>query len=242
MSTVLKRIKKALHVTSHSPEADTRLNTVFAKSKDWTAPVDEVRPDVWPDLVARIRTEAAHLNLQVHECASLDACGAELATLAVARPAEWGTARTIMAWNDPLLRELGLDARLRGTDIGLDWVPEQTAFSEAERAGFRERIIASYLGLTTADYLIADTASLVLLGGRGRARSVSLVPSIHVAVVPMARVVPTFRDVLRRLDTQGLALPSNLSFITGPSKTADIEATLVHGAHGPREMHLFLVP
>lgn len=242
MSAVLEQIKKALRVAAHGAEAAGRRNTVFAKSADWTAPVDAVAPERLPELVARIRTEAAHLNLQVHECASLDACGAELAALAQVRPAEWGTARNIMAWNDPLLRELGLEERLRGADIGLDWVPDQAEFTEAERAAFRERIIASYMGLTTADYLIADTASLVLLGGRGRGRSVSLVPSIHVAVVPMGRIVPTFRDVLRRLDAQGLALPSNLTFITGPSKTADIEATLVHGAHGPREMHLFLVP
>ncbi len=242
MSMVLEQIKKALRVASHSSEADARLNTVFAKSAGWSAPVVETRPESLPDLVARIRVEAGHLNLHVHECASLDTCGAELVALALARPAEWGDARRIMSWNDPLLRALGLEERLRGTDIGLAWVPNQERFTEDERAAFRGQVIASYIGLTTADYLIADTASLVLLGGRGRARSVSLVPSIHVAVVPMGRIAPSFRDVLRRLDAQGLALPSNLTFVTGPSKTADIEATLVHGAHGPREMHLFLVP
>jgi L-lactate dehydrogenase complex protein LldG len=68
---------------------------------------------------------------------------------------------------------------------------------------------------------------------------VSLVPSIHIAVVPAERMLGSYRQMLSCLDA--MPLPSNVSIITGPSKTADIEATLVHGAHGPREMHLFVV-
>lgn len=94
MSAVLEQIKKALGVAAHGAAAAGRRNTVFAKSADWTGPVEAVRPEALPELIARIRTEAAHLNLHVHECASLEACGAELAALAEARPAEWGTSRT----------------------------------------------------------------------------------------------------------------------------------------------------
>ena len=79
----------------------------------------------------------------------------------------------------------------------------------------------------------------MLLGGKGRARSVSLVPSIHIAVVPAGRIVGSYRRMLSALNAR--TLPSHATVITGPSKTADIEATLVHGAHGPREMHLFVV-
>lgn len=242
MSTVIERIRKALRLPQGGVDQDTRVKTVFAKSGGWTEPVAETGAEGWPALLASIRTEAAHLHLQVHDCPDLASCGQQLAGLVRERTPEWGTARRIMCWNDPALHALGLEELLTDSDIALDYVPDQDVFDHAGRAVFRERIEASYVGVTTADWLIADTATLVLLGGRGRARSVSLVPSIHVAVVSRQRIVPTFGDVLRRLDRQGLALPSNLTFVTGPSKTADIEATLVHGAHGPREMHLFLTP
>lgn len=242
MSTVIERIRKALRLPQGGVDQDTRVKTVFAKTKTWGDGVSEVYPDAVPDLVAKIRAEAVHLNLHVHECQDLTTCALELAGLVQARKPEWGTTRRIMCWNDPVLKSLELNTHLVDSDITLDFVPDRDLYEDAERAAFREQIEASYVGVTTADWLIADTATLVLLGGRGRARSVSLVPSIHVAVVSKQCIVPTFRDVLRLLDKQGLGLPSNLTFVTGPSKTADIEATLVHGAHGPREMHLFLTP
>ena len=242
MSTVIERIRKALHIPQGGLSEDTRANVVFAKGAGWAAPAGDVPAGDLPGLIAQIRTEAGHLNLQVHECASAEQCGAELAALVEGRRPEWGTARQVMCWSDPVIQGLGLEARLAGTDISVRTVPERERFDETERAEFRRQVVDSYMGVTTADLLVADTATLLLLGGRGRGRSVSLVPSIHVAVVPVGRIVRTFRDALRRLDARGLGLPSNMTFITGPSKTADIEATLVHGAHGPREMHLFLLP
>lgn len=242
MNTVIERIRKALRLPQGGVDQDTRVKTVFAKTCGWSDPMDPVGPDALPELLASIRTEAAHLNLQVHECTDPVECARELAALVRDRRPEWGARRRIMCWNDPALKALKLEDLLADSDIALDYVPDRDVFDQAERAAFRERIEGSYVGVTTADWLIADTATLVLLGGRGRARSVSLVPSIHVAVVSVRCIVPTFRDVLRRLDRQGLTLPSNLTLVTGPSKTADIEATLVHGAHGPREMHLFLTP
>jgi L-lactate dehydrogenase complex protein LldG len=240
MNTVMENIRKALGVAGREGEA-ARAGRVFAKSAGWDEPVAPVEAGEIPGLVAQIRQEAAHLNLQVHECSSLETCGEELAVLAAGRSPEWGTRRSIMCWDDPLLRGLGLEDRL-AAEIALRYVPVRESFNEAERAELREQVVESYMGVTTADHLIADTATLVVLGGKGRGRSVSLVPSIHVAVVPLGRMVRSFREVMRLFDARREALPSNMTFITGPSKTADIEATLVLGAHGPREMHLFLVP
>ncbi|SFM14340.1 L-lactate dehydrogenase complex protein LldG [Desulfomicrobium norvegicum] len=235
MSRIIERVRQALEVQAN----DGRDRLVFAKSEEFincahATATDEERGG-WME---SIRREAQALNLQVHECPDLDACGEAIAALARERDPEWGTLKRIVRWSDPLLDELGLEARL-GEDIPVTTVPMADSFDESERAEFRREVIASYIGITTADYLLADTASLVLLGGRGRARSVSLVPSIHVAVVPGSRMLGSYRQMLSRLN--GQTLPSNVNIITGPSKTADIEATLVHGAHGPREMHLFVV-
>jgi len=235
MSRIIERVRQALGVRA----GDGRDKLVFAKSEDFVGCADATATaQERDDWMKTIRAEAQALNLQVHECPDLDACGEAIATLARERDPEWGSLKQIMRWNDPLLHELGLETRL-GEEIAVKTVPKADFFGESERQEFRREVIASYIGITTADYLLADTASLVLLGGSGRARSVSLVPSIHIAVVPASRMLASYRQMLSCLDA--MVLPSNVSIITGPSKTADIEATLVHGAHGPREMHLFVV-
>jgi L-lactate dehydrogenase complex protein LldG len=235
MSRIIERVRQALGVQA----GDGRDRLVFARSADFVRCADakataEER-DGWME---SIRAEAKALNLQVHECPDLDACGEAIASLARERDPEWGTVKQIMRWSDPILDALGLEGRL-SAEIAIKSVPVADSFSQFEREEFRREVIASYIGITTAEYLLADTASLVLLGGRGRARSVSLVPSIHIAVVPRSRMLASYRQMLSLLSA--MDLPSNVSIITGPSKTADIEATLVHGAHGPREMHLFVV-
>jgi len=235
MNPIIERVRKALGVQA----GDGRERIVFAKSDDFVHCADApVAPEERAGWMDGIRAEAKALNLQVHECPDLAACGAAIAALAAERSPEWGTLRQIMRWSDPLLDGLGLESRLPA-DIAVKVVPEADSFAENERQDFRREVIASYIGITTADYLLADTASIVLLGGKGRARSVSLVPSIHIAVVPAGRMVASYRRMLSALNAR--TLPSHATVITGPSKTADIEATLVHGAHGPREMHLFVV-
>lgn len=233
MSRIIERVRQALGVRAN----DGRDTLVFAKSDDFVhcADAKAAERDGWME---SIRSEAKALNLRVHECQDLDACGEAIASLARERDPEWGTVKQIMRWSDPILDGLGLEGRL-GAEMAVKLVPGADSFSQSEREEFRREVIASYIGITTADYLLADTASLVLLGGRGRARSVSLVPSIHIAVVPRSRMLASYRQMLSILSA--MELPSNVSIITGPSKTADIEATLVHGAHGPREMHLFVV-
>nr|PIE60647.1 MAG: hypothetical protein CSA31_00960 [Desulfobulbus propionicus] len=79
----------------------------------------------------------------------------------------------------------------------------------------------------------------------GHARSTSLVPAIHIAVVEEAKILATLEELYALLKwdpvEQEKGLTNNLSFVSGPSKTGDIELIMVHGAHGPRELHLFVV-
>ena len=105
------------------------------------------------------------------------------------------------------------------------------------------------MGITGADYAIAETGSVVVLPRRGLSRLVSVVPPVHVAIVRPEDVLGDLDDLfaLRRLEfhrngTQGNAdLGSYMNFITGPSRTADIEQTIVVGVHGPREVHMVLL-
>ena len=113
------------------------------------------------------------------------------------------------------------------------------------RERIRSRIIESGLGITGADYAVAETGSVVIVPRKGLSRLVSLVPPVHLAIVRAEDLVESLDDVflLRRLEyyRNGEEMGSYLNFITGPSRTADIEMKLVVGVHGPKEVHLVLL-
>ncbi len=116
---------------------------------------------------------------------------------------------------------------------------------EHSREALRQEMAQAGLGITGADYAVAETGSVVVLPRQGLSRLVSLVPPVHLAVVRPQDLVATLDDVflLRRLEYHKSSgeMGSYLNFITGPSRTADIEQTLVVGVHGPREVHLVLL-
>ena len=152
-----------------------------------------------------------------------------------------GTERVVRS-DQPVFDRLPLDEPLRalGMNIGIASSDESNS-----RPAVREEIIAACMGITGADYAVAETGSVVIVPRRGLSRLVSLVPPVHVAVVTPQDVVGTLDDLflLRRLAYYNGTgdMGSYLNFITGPSRTADIEQTLVVGVHGPREVHLVLL-
>ena len=159
---------------------------------------------------------------------------------------------------DALVDELGAERVVRSGQSIFDYVPVNTALEwrgvevttivrdeEATRQQLREQMRRADVGLTGTDYALAETGSLVILPRRGLSRLVSLVPPVHIALVRPEEVLETLHDLflLRRLEYKrsGGEMGSYLNFITGPSRTADIEMTIVQGVHGPRAVHLILV-
>ncbi len=136
-----------------------------------------------------------------------------------------------------------LDEPLRALGIGTTVVARGD--DGPSREALRREIVEAGMGVTGADYAVVETGSIVIVPRRGLSRLVSLVPPVHVAIVTPQDVVRTLDDVflLRRLDyyQNGGDMGSYLNFITGPSRTADIEQTLVVGVHGPKEVHLVLL-
>ena len=94
-------------------------------------------------------------------------------------------------------------------------------------------------GVTDVTYAVAETGSLVIRGTASHGRSLSLVPPIHVAILEPRNFLPDLVDVFDRLGKD--ADPGNINFITGPSKTSDIEMNLVVGVHGPCQVQLFIL-
>jgi L-lactate dehydrogenase complex protein LldG len=100
--------------------------------------------------------------------------------------------------------------------------------------------IFSYdVGVSTAQAAIAETGTLVLDSACERHRLVSLVPPVHIAVVNASAIVETLSDALTLLQ-KGKEISPAITFITGPSRTADIELTLTIGVHGPQELYVIV--
>ena len=134
--------------------------------------------------------------------------------------------KEIVVWDDPLLA--GSADALRGAGVTIVG-PEIL---------LRERASDGGVGLTSVDHAIAETGTLVLACAPGRPRAVSLLPPRHIAVLPEDRIRG---DLFELIGALGRPLPSALTFITGPSRTADIGLTLVRGAHGPMAVTVFVV-
>ena len=150
---------------------------------------------------------------------------------------------SVVRSDQPVFDSLPLDSALG--NLGVKMTPV-THGEGRSRESLREEMVTAGMGVTGADYAVAETGSVVILPRKGLSRLVSLVPPVHLALVRPQDVVETLTDLflLRRLEyhRNGGEMGSYLNFITGPSRTADIESTLVVGVHGPREVHLVLLP
>ena len=147
---------------------------------------------------------------------------------------------TVVGWDSQLIREIGLAEMLEQSEM--DFIADAGKLSSDE---FIRKATEASIGITGVDYALADTGTLVLISGRGRARAVSLLPPIHVALVKAAQVISGLEDLFVSLKVEkGFSnqnISSAITFITGPSRTADIELTLVVGVHGPQQLHVILL-
>jgi L-lactate utilization protein LutC len=95
------------------------------------------------------------------------------------------------------------------------------------------------VGITTAQAAIAETGTLVLDSSCEWNRLVSVVPPVHIAVIAASKIRETLGETLAMLQSGGELSPA-ITFITGPSRTADIELTLTIGVHGPQELYVIV--
>ena len=95
--------------------------------------------------------------------------------------------------------------------------------------------------ITLCESLVARTGTIVLSSQQLSGRTASVYAPIHICIAYTHQLVFDISDSLTRFTTQSGSIPSMISFATGPSRTADIEKTLVVGVHGPKEVYCFLV-
>ncbi len=185
---------------------------------DWSAPVHPPLPAA--DLALTFAANFQRIGGEFCYCETLPELGKKLrAWLAERLPAE----QQFYVW-EPALQALLAAAQ----------VPFQ-----ATEVEFRTQ---AAVGLTSCEALVARTGSLVVAPATASGRRLSIYPDQHVVLARPSQVVAEIGDALRVVQVRyGAQLPSMLSLTTGPSRTADIEKTLVLGAHGPRRLSLFLL-
>jgi len=189
-------------------------------------------PPPAPEVQLPVREVPLERRIEIFS-AALEKLGGRTVVAASAEEARAYAARLVegkraVASNAPLLADCGLTS-LAGVRSGFSTALE-----------LRRALESADVGITGADYALAETGSLVLLSSASEARLVSLLPPVHLAVVLRDRLL-TGLDELVSVLPDPAAATSALVIITGPSRTADIEQILVRGVHGPREVHVLLV-
>jgi L-lactate dehydrogenase complex protein LldG len=116
--------------------------------------------------------------------------------------------------------------------------PWQQAGIDFQARGARE---GDLVGVTGSYCAIAETGTLMLLSGADTPATVSLLPETHVAVVAASRIVAGMEDAWNLARAELSQLPRAVNFVSGPSRTGDIEQTIVLGAHGPYRVHVIIV-
>ncbi len=117
----------------------------------------------------------------------------------------------------------------------LDWAGAGLAIEPRPTTG------GDKLGITGAFCAIAETGTLVLLSGAATPTGTMLLPDTHVAVVSAARIVAGMEDAFALIRSERTVLPRAVNLVSGPSRTGDIEQTIVLGAHGPYRVHILVV-
>ena len=124
---------------------------------------------------------------------------------------------------DPVLQKI-----LR--DSGIPFVSGEDEFLEAK------------IGITRCEYLIARLGTVMVSSRQNPGRRIFVYPEVHIVVAYTSQLVPDLKNALHNIRKKySPDYPSMISLISGPSRTADIEKTLVLGAHGPKELYVFLI-
>jgi L-lactate dehydrogenase complex protein LldG len=118
---------------------------------------------------------------------------------------------------------------------GLDWSALKESIEFGAPTG------SEMVGISGVAYAVAETGTLVFSSRPDEPASTHLLPETHIAIVKEDQVLHAMEDVFERMREEDRSMPRALNFVSGPSRTADIEQTIVLGAHGPYRVHVILI-
>jgi L-lactate dehydrogenase complex protein LldG len=159
-------------------------------------------------------------------------------------------ATSVVLSRNPLLAELSLESLFLAWGKGVSvWqtsgARDSLGTGDASLKVFAQASFAATVGITGVEFALAETGSLIVTSVTEGAQLASLAPPVHVALYRRRQLVASLDEVLERLhagcDTNQAVRGRSIVFITGTSRTADIEQILIRGVHGPGEVHAILV-
>jgi L-lactate dehydrogenase complex protein LldG len=212
---ILARIRALQGRKGGAPD-DTEMASVReAITRRTPGPLPSIARD--PDPVAQFRRECdrvATTHTEAHNWADVPA---DVARYLEANELE----RRVLVWHEL---------------ADLDWAGAGIAIDDRAAQG------TDSTSVTTCFCAIAETGTVLLLSSPGTPKATALLPETHICLVSRARLVATMEDAFALVRKEKGELPRATWFISGPSRTADIEQTIVIGAHGPYRTHVILLP
>ncbi len=149
-------------------------------------------------------------------------------------------------FNDEGIRRIAVSNDKTVTETGIDTLTKESRITIKKPADFQKsQLFKDFLfnkadaGLTGADFAVAESGTLILVHNSDQPRLVSLAPVLHIAVVKLENLVPVYETAVDNIYQNDK--PSQVTFITGPSMTADIQATPFKGMHGPKRLIVVVV-
>ena len=236
---MLARVRKALGRSQGSrPPVPEDRNQVLGSLAD-------VMPAIPPDqLLPKFEEELAKVGGTAHRASSREGLEGILRKIL-----EGLQASSVVLSQNPILAELNLAERLRSWGQSVLIWPAVDEPDEGQDAPtgekFRAASFEAQVGITGVDFVLAETGSLIVTSQIEGSQLSSLAPPVHVALYRRSQLFGSLDEVLERLPVAkqpGQLVPGrSVVFITGTSRTADIEQVLIRGVHGPREVHAILV-
>ncbi len=206
---ILARVRKGLGLPGNIPGAESdKARAYMAQQARGPRPTYG-----WSDNVARFCERSEKLGSTVDRVASL----AEVPQAVARYLQSKGLPTSAVAW--PALQDM----------------PWSAAGLEVQARAARG---SDLVGITGAFCAVAETGTLMLLSGEDTPATVSLLPETHIALVDVTRIVPGMEEAWALMKAERGAPPRAVNFVSGPSRTADIEQTIVIGAHGPYRVHV----
>jgi len=177
------------------------------------------------DRTAKFEEELAKLGVKAHRFSSSEALSAGLEQLLTQL-----SPRSVVSWARESFHSFAVDSVLDRFDaVAMERDESMTVMEQAN------------VGITTVETAIADTGTIVVYAKPGQSRLVSLLPTVHIALVRASQIVTRLGEAIVRLEQEyGEFPPSAVYFISGPSRSSDIENDLTIGVHGPAEVHVLI--
>ena len=210
-TAIFNRIRSAKHRPAQPEQAELDLVQQYLAQH-----TGGPRPDLGADLTERFRQQALRTSQTLDEVATMNDVPAAAARYLEGLQLE----KKAIAWE---------------TLNGLPWQDSGVAVE------FRPPVNLDLVGITSCFCAVAETGTLMMLSGAQTFASASLLPETHIAIVPVDRIVGSIEDAFTLAKAERGELPRATNFISGPSRTGDIEQTIVLGAHGPYRVHVIIV-